>query len=172
MNARHTPGRLASNGKRAIYDAGGALFATLHDADFDRMQGDARRMVACWNACEGIDTEYLEGDESLPHYAGRLMAQCDELLAERDALQARTATDFVEHQRELSKALDQRDELQKQVAEIGQFGMVLREQRDELLAALKALLEDTQHADHPDCESGPCPVRDARAAIAKVEAGK
>ena len=42
---------------------------------------NARHLVACWNACEGIDTEYLEGDDSLPHYARRLMAQRDELLA-------------------------------------------------------------------------------------------
>ena len=36
-----------------------------------------------------------------------------------------------------TQAEAQRDELQKQVAEIGQLGMVLREQRDELLAALE-----------------------------------
>lgn len=33
--------------------------------------------------------------------------------------------------------------------------------------ALKNLLEDTQHAEHEDCEDGPCPVREARAALEK-----
>jgi hypothetical protein len=37
----------------------------------------------------------------------------------------------------------------------------------DLLVALRNLLDDTQHRDH-DCGDGPCPVRDARAAIAKA----
>lgn len=38
-------------------------------------------------------------------------------------------------------------------------------ERDALREALKNLLEDTQHAEHEDCEDGPCPVREARAAL-------
>ena len=38
----------------------------------------------------------------------------------------------------------------------------------ELVDALKNLLEDTQHAEHEDCNDGPCPVREARAALAKA----
>lgn len=38
----------------------------------------------------------------------------------------------------------------------------------DLLAALVNLLNDTQHAEHPDCDDGPCPVREARAAIQKA----
>lgn len=41
---------------------------------------NARRMAACWNACNGIDLEYLEGDDSLPHFARRMMEQRDDLL--------------------------------------------------------------------------------------------
>ncbi len=54
---------------------------TLCAFDTEPTAADARRLVACWNACDGIDTKYLEGDDSLPHYARRLMAQRDELLA-------------------------------------------------------------------------------------------
>lgn len=39
----------------------------------------------------------------------------------------------------------------------------------DLYEALKNLLEDTQHKEHADCDSGPCPVREARAALAKAE---
>jgi len=38
----------------------------------------------------------------------------------------------------------------------------LSAERDELRTALKNLLEDTQHAEHEDCDEGPCPVREAR----------
>ncbi|MDP3627121.1 MAG: hypothetical protein Q8S12_11015 [Hydrogenophaga sp.] len=41
----------------------------------------------------------------------------------------------------------------------------------DLLAALVNLLNDTQHAEHPDCEDGPCPVREARAATQKATQG-
>ena len=67
----------------------------------DAWEGDAeavanmRRLVACWNACEGIDTEYLEGDESLPHYARRLMTQRDELLASLEKIAGFTLSQFM-----------------------------------------------------------------------------
>ena len=83
MSAQHTPGRLVVRGGYSIYTTDGTpvadtcLTASIPDND----EANARRLVACWNACEGIDTEYLEGDDSLPHYARRLMAQRDELLA-------------------------------------------------------------------------------------------
>lgn len=79
-----------------------------------------------------------------------------------------SAVVFVEHQRELSKALDQRDDMQKQVAEIAQLGMVLREQRDELLAAAQLTLTTFNVLGRPMPED----VGDAlAAAIAKVEGG-
>ena len=51
---------------------------------------NARRLVACWNACEGVPTELLElhGAKMIPPelpYAA-LEAQRDELLAELEAL--------------------------------------------------------------------------------------
>lgn len=41
----------------------------------------------------------------------------------------------------------------------------LEADRKMLREALKGLLDDTQHAEHPDCDDGPCPVREARAAL-------
>lgn len=43
---------------------------------------------------------------------------------------------------------------------------LLREAAD----ALMDLLDDTQHKQHPDCEEGHCPVRDARATLTKLQA--
>ena len=42
------------------------------------MLADARRIVACWNACEGIPIDALEGNTAFPTLA--------ELIAERDRL--------------------------------------------------------------------------------------
>ena len=42
-------------------------------------------------------------------------------------------------------------------------------ERDRLREALKNLLEDTQHAEHEDCEDGPCPVREARASLGETK---
>lgn len=39
-------------------------------------------------------------------------------------------------------------------------------ENERLRYALKNLLDDTQHKEHEDCESGPCPVREAREALA------
>lgn len=44
--------------------------------------------------------------------------------------------------------------------------LIANKRRGEVLrAALAGLLDDTQHAQHADCEDGPCPVRDAREAL-------
>ncbi len=45
----------------------------------------------------------------------------------------------------------------------------LEADRAMLREALKNLLDDTQHAEHPDCEDGPCPVREARTALEKTK---
>ena len=82
MSAQHTQGRVkvqhphaGERGYEVAFEPG------LEHLCQDITEANARRLAACWNACESIDTEYLEGDDSLPHYARRLMAQRDELLA-------------------------------------------------------------------------------------------
>ena len=83
MSEKHTPGRMTWKRR-----PDGSLYYVIGDhktgphaqGDIYIEEADLRRLVACWNACDGIDTGYLEGDDSLPHYARRLMAQRDELL--------------------------------------------------------------------------------------------
>lgn len=59
------------------------IISTRHE----NSEANARRLVACWNACEGIDTEDLEaGSVSIIHKlhdatAKRVLEQRDELLA-------------------------------------------------------------------------------------------
>ena len=60
--AQHTPGRLTvSKRPREIVDANGMFVADCSTVmQHGRDRGNARRLVACWNALEGIPTEQLE----------------------------------------------------------------------------------------------------------------
>lgn len=73
MSAQHTPGRLlvlpldAPKGTLMIapdHDDTGLIAVMEHSKtrmpDHAQAKGNARRLVAAWNACEGIDTKVLE----------------------------------------------------------------------------------------------------------------
>jgi hypothetical protein len=47
---------------------------------------NARRLVACWNACDGIDTASLEGKGCLAHLVNDISQQVDDARRERDEL--------------------------------------------------------------------------------------
>lgn len=69
------------------------LFTAVH-GDPDELAANARRMVACWNACDGITTERLEdlGRSLMQHLFGaderaaRMVKERDELLAHLQAM--------------------------------------------------------------------------------------
>ena len=54
-------------------------------------EANARRLVACWNACHGVDTEALEhfnaNSNGLPFVKGKI-AECDVLLGDAGKLSA------------------------------------------------------------------------------------
>lgn len=54
---------------------------------------------------------------------------------------------------------------QRMVAYATQARADLEAEVARLREVLQNLLNDTQHAEHPDCDDGPCPVREARAAL-------
>lgn len=92
MNA-HTPGRLRlfdTYVDPEIRDDNEKLVAVV----LAEKANSARRLVACWNACEGIDTEDLEAgsvniiDKLHDDAARRVMARRDELLAAMNGLLA------------------------------------------------------------------------------------
>ena len=121
MNTQHTPGRLKVQhphaGERGWEIA---LEPGLEQVCQDVTEANARRLVACWNACEGISTDELET----------------------------TGGAAVGWTRTASKL------------------MHATKQRDQLLAALKAIIADGLH-----CDVVPHLHKKARAAIAKAEGG-
>jgi len=92
--AAGTPGRLliVENGQAnhyaALDDRGGWLFALLHNGEAmpARQLANMRRLVACWNACEGLDTRTLEAlaGGTLAEELGRLSGNRGEPLNERE----------------------------------------------------------------------------------------
>lgn len=132
MSEKHTQGKLIA---RPIDRSGWVDVVVKEEDGGDSLpfisckhidvEANARRLVACWNACDGLDTDLLENIVTLG-----------------DTLKSRFA-------------LRDRDEAE------------LRARRDELLAALKAIVlaDDNQCLNQFDIER-------ARAAIANAEGSK
>lgn len=89
MSAKHTPGLLHVDPKRSLRiatDQDESLASTgTSDVLRDSWEANARRLVACWNACEMVSTEDLEaltrpGDVSWTGTIDRLVRERDELL--------------------------------------------------------------------------------------------
>jgi hypothetical protein len=95
MNAKHTPGRLEANDKRSKGGGGFSIFAGgqyigfVSDSDaITDWEANARRLVACWNACEGLSTEALERMGTLDRARVQLDAIRSQAIAQRDELLA------------------------------------------------------------------------------------
>lgn len=100
MSANHTPGTLSASlaygGGSAIWispEAGAKMIlqgaqclraetVKPEPMDAEQLAANARRMVACWNACDGIDIDLLEGfsPRFLATLPDRHLAQRSELL--------------------------------------------------------------------------------------------
>lgn len=85
MSAQHTQGRISVKGTRLYADdyPGIDCIATMQVSNQPMWEQDARRLAACWNACEDISTEALEDDAPR-----KLREDRDELLTQRDELLA------------------------------------------------------------------------------------
>lgn len=89
MNTAHTPERLILT-SQDDYPTGCATFEGKPGSDVvvlyhDNAKADARRLVACWNAVEGISTPTLESKTGIFDAAAELVEQRDQLLAELQA---------------------------------------------------------------------------------------
>lgn len=209
MSAQHSPGRLIGadeNGRfnsdhewSAAHESAtfssaaplwldGEVAALVVDAgdDFmDRTNERARRLVACWNACEGVPTEVLEAQQSggLPWSVADQIEQRVQFDAYKEGSEEAFGA-VVEQKRKAEECVSRMEStIQSQQGVI----VKMRTQRDELLAALKNmnrayvnLLENGR--DRIREFGGPCdPVdvmeasdqnlRESRAVIAKVEGG-
>lgn len=63
----------------------GQIFAAVYS------KNDARRIVACVNACEGLNTDALEGNDNMATFARRMLLQRDELLTALELIKHATA---------------------------------------------------------------------------------
>lgn len=98
MSERHTPGHLIlEHGADIVTFEDGRIMdvASVYCHEIDgRSEANAERMVACWNACQGIDTADIKsGSVSIinklhDEAAKRVLAQRDELLAALNLLKA------------------------------------------------------------------------------------
>lgn len=100
MSAQHTQGRLwvgkyprkSVRDGQMIYIIEGNIGIVTDYEDWGFTEESARRLAACWNACEGIDTEDLEAGtvsiiQKLHDQAAKdVLAQRDELLAALERL--------------------------------------------------------------------------------------
>jgi hypothetical protein len=93
VSGQHTQGRLhvCSHSAERLRDEAGEWVADTAAVRRGVLEGtaNARRLAACWNACEGISTEELEGVVAI---GKTLVAISDGLMAERDQLRAELAT--------------------------------------------------------------------------------
>jgi len=97
MSEKHTPGRLMTQVESyAIADTGDyeytynircaetlKLMAIVVDAPDEKDEANARRLVACWNALDGISTTEIEAASrsgSIAYALETLISQRDELL--------------------------------------------------------------------------------------------
>ena len=89
MSAKHTQGRLFfaydDNGFYEIGSDANSLRIAFTYGEGETDESNARRLVVCWNACEGIPTARVEaGAVDILAYSMDIKAQRDELL---DALE-------------------------------------------------------------------------------------
>jgi hypothetical protein len=82
----HTKGKLKVRGYYAVNELGRAVFdCGCVPMEDEEIKANARRLVACWNACDGVSTESLETGElnvfDLTDRNVELANERDELLA-------------------------------------------------------------------------------------------
>ena len=169
MSTSHTPGRLK------IFTAYAMPEIRTQDDVFvantpPRTEANARRLVACWNACEGISTDELErhADDTAPVFAllTETWAQRDELLAAIGACRDAMPETAAQVNDAIADPLAVTDYVRASVS-------LLVAQRDELLAALNGLLAYFESGNsvlvsQATIKANSAEVLAARAAIAKA----
>lgn len=90
MSAQHTQGRISVKGTRLYADdyPGIDCIATMQVSNQPMWEQDARRLAACWNACEGISTEALESEGGAAIGWARTASKLLRMQSQRDELLA------------------------------------------------------------------------------------
>lgn len=159
----HTQGSPVATGNGL--HIGTRCLATTHMEPQSERIADARRLAACWNACDGVSTEVLEdvnsSERELLHHYAATVAQRDELLAEFAAYKEGSEEAFGAVV-DAKQALERREsQFESTIATQQRVIVDFRTQRDELLQALQGCALTMQALGVPvDAET--------RAAIAKA----
>lgn len=169
----HTPGRLAVTHNSwevsTLHCEGGEVAQVRIDGAVDEdtqqylesvKEDNARRLAACWNACEGVPTEVLESKQSggLPWSVADQIEQRVQFNAYKEGSKEAFGT-VVEQKR---KAEERASRIERTIQEQQCVIVNMRAQRDALLAALRRM------ENHPASRSDELPEM-ARSAIANVE---
>lgn len=172
-----------TSGQWRVGDGGATIFGPPSGAPSPetiasvRKKANARRIVACVNACKGISTETLEKME-LTQELVRYQAAIDVQKDRCDALRVR-AVEVTEQRDELEKERDSLGESLRLVAEQADKWRVethvFMQQRDELLTLLEAIY-NTHRPDNNGAYTGEAVLcesftRRARNLIAKCKEG-
>lgn len=169
MTSKHTPGPwhigAMESGQAAIDAANGSEVTGWLDPD------DARRIVACVNACAGLDTEYLEA-VGLPEFAGKQLCadmvqqELDAVIAQRDHWKANH-----ENQVRRARILMERPDMPIERVAAYKRMLELEQQRDQMLAALEHIRRRIPHGGFAQIHDGSATVADIDAAITKATGG-
>lgn len=158
MRPAHAQGRIWLNAEHSaiVHSDDGRIACPPNHSQRWAWNENARRLAACWNALQGIDTEYLE-THGLPDFAQKI----SDVVVERDATQARLDT--------LIAAIG--NECLEKFIEKHEPPVPLVAQRDALLSALTALVANQdvtwRHAGFTEDQIQAMPyLRPARDAIA------
>lgn len=89
----HVSGKLSmSPGTHILTEDGKSIAQLNYGYDLPVQEANGRRLVACWNACQGIDTEDLERlssqDQTHKLITGAHILAMEKLAAQRDQLLA------------------------------------------------------------------------------------
>ena len=150
MSYTHAQGKLEADARLNLVDKHGNIIARLActTGKYESEELNARRLAACWNACEKVSTEDLDALTSPGDVSWAMTI--DMLVRERDHFQA--------------LAKDNGSVIVKTACDLG----AMRAQRDELLAALKACHDALQRIREAGGKSTSAEIV-AEKAIAKIE---
>jgi uncharacterized membrane-anchored protein YhcB (DUF1043 family) len=170
----HTPGRIMAHeiedGKQTLVsDVSGSF---VPDLLVRLTEANARRLAACWNACEGVETDDIEQwtVNTGPLLINKIR-EVDALhvlisseraaaITERNTLERRIAAQREEIGRLHAKIGKQQDEAKQQFAE--------RAERDEVLAAGYMKLQNNLATAHADARAIEANYEAARALLVEV----
>lgn len=134
----HTQGRLIAKGDLVCDSSGNGLW-DYHEKSQEENEANARRLVACWNACEGIETESLEVVNN--KYKQPILDLADGNLLSKQS-QDRLRNENAALKEELGLCHGTLESRDRNVSSLMEQNAALKEEAERLKAAIGAGLEE------------------------------